>query len=745
MKTTSPLFVSMLMATTLLTACGGGGGEGGGGGADDVDRAAPEASIQFPPESSMTDTASITVRGSARDLAGSTITAVRVNGVDVSSDDGFATWEVTLPLEQGSNTLEVATEDAQGNATSVADTAVVQLREFPFLRNPGEDGVVVDAANNRALVLEDPFQKEQLFAFDLSTGERTVLADIGPSGNASSLPEHLLLDKANNRVLFLDVLLDQFVAIDLNTGERTVILAQNAAGGSGTGFRLFRSALLDADNNRLLIMDGFNGDMRLFKVNPANGDRKVVSATNVGSGPTLNVSEAMALDSANNRVLVADVNANKGAVLAINLSNGNRQVISGFDSKEKKMIGSGPLFTSPKSLRFDSERNAVLIADVGTKSIYLVDLATGVRTLVSGTNPETKKAVGAGSTFDSPNGAEFLGDHQAVVADRTMETLFLVDLNTGDRQLLPGNAIGNGPRLETPRSFALQGNRLLVADSKLNALMAIDTTTGDRSVFIDASANQFVDPRAIVLDQSQQRAFLLDNVDASARLLALDLESQQTTVISSLDGKDSIGSGPTLREPVSMVFDARRNRVLILDSSEQAVFAIDLASGDRAVVSGNDSLAGSIIGAGDEFEFPTAMGVSQDGNTAFVVDSSASKLVSVNLVTGDRTFITEQNFDLLEANSVVLNKAEDRAFIGGIEDDSVLAIDLKTGAATVISDSDKGAGPELDEPIAVILDEANGRLLVLDSAVRGVMVIDIATGERVITSWTDISPQNNLF
>ncbi len=762
MKPITALFISTLLTTFLLTACGGGGSGGGSedGGSAGEDRAAPVATIQFPPQESMTDEATIIVRGTARD-SGSSITAVRVNGVDVETADGFANWQVTLPLDTGTNTLAVETADARGNATAAADTAVVHVRAFPFLQNPNANGLVVDAANNRALVLHSS-NADALFAFDLSTGERTVLSSTGAvdkllntaavgGGAGLFLPENLVLDQANNRVLAADSVNDNIVALDLNTGERSVILNQNAAGGSGPAFRLVRSVLLDAANNRLLIMDGFNGDMRLFAVNLSTRNRTIISAAGVGSGPTLNVSEPMALDSANNRILVADRNNQSGVVLSINLSNGNRQVISGFNTQTSTLVGAGTTFLSPASLRFDSARNVVLIADQQRNAVFLVDLATGARTLVSGTDPNTNQAVGNGPAFGRPIGADFVGERQAVVLDDDMETVFMVDLVTGERQFLPGNAIGSGPRLETPRAFALNGNRLLVADSEVNALMAIDVASGDRSVLLDGDTSLLQNPRAIVLDNAGQRAFVLDNIETAPRLLALDLQTQTLTVISGPDGANTIGAGPALDNPETMVFDATRNRLLVVDSDAQALFAIDPVSGVRTVISGFNSQSNTLIGAGDELDFPTALVLSRDNNSALVMDAGRGVLLSIDLATGDRTAVTASNFDLFGVTQLVLDTTGSRAFAGNPEDASILAIDLASGDISIVTGFDNeadtlvGSGPGIDEPVALLLDATNNRLLVLDSAVRGVFAVDIATGNRVITSWTDISPQNNLF
>ena len=59
----------------------------------------PEARIDFPLPSALTDAETIRVRGSASDPDG--VAAVRVNGVPASTVDGFGTWWVVVPMGLG--------------------------------------------------------------------------------------------------------------------------------------------------------------------------------------------------------------------------------------------------------------------------------------------------------------------------------------------------------------------------------------------------------------------------------------------------------------------------------------------------------------------------------------------------------------------------------------------------------------------------------------------------------------------
>ena len=431
-----------------------------------ADTSAPLAVIQYPPVKSLTDQALIEVRGVAEDLEGSPITSVSVNGFAAESSDGFATWNVTIPLELGDNALVVETADDKNNVDDEAAEALVKASAYPFLLEPNEGSVAVDSDNNRALVVDSAL--EALFAFDLSTGERTVISAQEPQDNFGAQapvggginlrnPGHLVFDPDNNRVLVTEQSLGKIIAIDLATGERSEFLNRNT-GGSGPGLTLLRSQVLDLANNRVLVMDGVNGNIRLFAVDLTTGNRMIISSAGRGSGQVINSAEAIALDTANNRLLAADGNNGlRGTLLAIDLNSGNRTVLSGLNRTNNQLVGAGPEFFSPQSLDFDSDNGRVLIADSSFETVFTVNLATGERTVITGTVPNTTQQVGVGPKFIALIGTAFLDERQAVAVDRELETVMVIDLTNGDRRLLPGNAIGEGPRFNTPRGFVQLG------------------------------------------------------------------------------------------------------------------------------------------------------------------------------------------------------------------------------------------------------------------------------------------------
>jgi sugar lactone lactonase YvrE len=766
MKNAFSHYLVLLLLSSLLAACGG-----GNNGAEklpveespieeppieeppveepSLETPAPSASIIFPPESALVDFNLIRVRGTANDAQGDPIASVTVNGVPAESDDGFATWQAVVPVDLGENTLTVATTDNQQNSDNAAASTIVQAHPLPFLSNPGESGIEVDEANNRVLVVDAV--RQALFAFDLSTGKRTVISSnsdldafdnqqaVG-SGPAFDFPNNLELDAANHRVLLNEQSDRKVYSVDLNTGERSVLFDMNNTSGSGPALRLNRMALLDLANDRLLVLDGINRDLRLFAISLADETRTLISdnssvPVNPNSAYVLNNPESMVLDSANNRVILAD--SVMESIIAINLNNGDQTVLSGFNSTDNSIVGDGPDFDRPVDVDIDTSRNQLLVTDAGLSAFFIVDLTTGDRTLLEG----------SGTKFIQLIAADFLGDNQIVAVDQDIETVIMVDRNTGDRNLLSHNGIGEGPRLETPRSFVqLSASQLLIADSEANHLFHMDVSNGNRSIFIDGKDTILNSPRALALDKANNRVLIIDNVDndeSSPRLLSLNLESETLSIISG----GGTGTGPEMRAPESIALDSINNRLLITDSDDKALLSINLITGDRSVISDDSN-------QGPEFEEPVGLALKGDGNTALVVDARAGVLFSVNLQSGARSVLSGENpdtgevigseFELIDSHSMILDESNNRVLISNIDGEDLLFVDLTTGIPTELT-GQLSAGPFLDEPIAVIVDEHNAHhAFVLDSAYRAVFTVDILTGDRVLTSWSEVSPQNNL-
>jgi DNA-binding beta-propeller fold protein YncE len=192
-------------------------------------------------------------------------------------------------------------------------------------------------------------------------------------------------------------------------------------------------------------------------VDLGSGDRTVISSANVGDGPTFRIPDAVALDSANNRALVADRELE--ALLAVDLGSGDRTVIS--DQKTGTGVVDpvlGSAFNTPVSIALDSANNRALVLDEGRipeeewifEALLAVDLGRGDRTIIS------NETTGAGPAFGLLDSVALdSANNRALVVDRDLAALLVVDLGTSNRTIISNETTGAGPAFGGPTGVAL--------------------------------------------------------------------------------------------------------------------------------------------------------------------------------------------------------------------------------------------------------------------------------------------------
>jgi len=417
---------------SVLVACGGGGG------GDGDDSSAPTASILFPPPQSRTDASELTVTGIAGDEG--TIASVRVNGIDATTSDGFATWRATVPLAPGVNELIVETADDSASRNFDTDAARVTV-----VNEPGSDprftsallqaaafdkhanqvyvyaqntnlwridmntgaqilfvggiiafgdiqDMVIDQAGNRLLVIArvtfPSLTNYRVVGVDLDTAALDFAIsgiDIGSGGDFSgSLPPPAIeLDPDRERLLVArDIALDDVMQVDLDSGDRTLLSGPQTFGGPGIGtnFRDLEGLALDPANNRLLTMGRKTGAPELIEVDLETRDRNVLSDI-LTPGPAWDETVGhIALDEARNRVLVVR-NLNEivdfPGIGAIDLASGRRSIVSDGNN------GNGTDFLSPGTIALDVTRGVALVPDGGLSALVVVELISGDRVILS--------------------------------------------------------------------------------------------------------------------------------------------------------------------------------------------------------------------------------------------------------------------------------------------------------------------------------------------------------------------------
>jgi len=509
-----------------------------------------------------------------------------------------------------------------------------------------------------------------------------------------------------------------------------------------------RQAAVDSANNRALVTDDVL--KAVVDVDLATGARTILSdmtmpdAANPFSAPN-----GIAIDAANNRALVTDLFLD--AVIAVDLATGARTMLSDAATPDDQNA-----FVSPDGIAIDEAGNRALVVDSGLDAIIAVDLDTGTRTILSDqTVPDDENAFSAptGIAIDSANS-------RALVTDRDLAAVIAVDLTPGvtlgARKILSDATTPDAINIFfEPDGIVVDAanDRALVVARQQTAVLSVDLTTGARTIvsssFFPNTRNIFVQPGALALDEASNRAIVVDT--AQARVIAVNLVTDAETRSGERTPLPDIVELLTdnqLLTPHGITIDDANVRALVTDSQLDAIVAVDAITGVRTILSDVD-----IPDADHPFDGSIGLLVDEPEARALVVDQLLDAVLTVDLVTGARTILSdattpdEQNpFGTPGYIALDIVDNRNRVLVTDQSLEAVIAVDLTTGARTILSDPEM---PDTENgfgvPDAIAIDETNDRALVVDRELLAVLAVDLMTGERTILSDPETPDDQNRF
>lgn len=389
-----------------------------------------------------------------------------------------------------------------------------------------------------------------LFRVDLPGGDRSLLA-----GSGADLQEPSAVVVRDGALLVADLERGAVLEVDVASGKRRDLV---------TGLESPGALALDGDG--LLIAD--DGRHAVLRCRPPGWKPVPIE----GRGLPFLYPSGLAKAPGGNW-LVAD---HEARVVLEMRPNGDRRALQ-------------PRLVSPGAMAVAGE-DRVLVADSGLGGLLQVDLGTGVRTRIEAEGlkePEGLVALPEGGVLVSdlllrglarldggrvekldleglsrPTGLA-LGHAGLLVAD---EGVFRVDL----KRRRATRVDQAGVALVEPVSVAWRGLDVLVADPALGAVVRVDEK-GTRSVLPGTLP---LEPMGLVANGL--RTFVLD----AATGAVLEYGAGRFSVWSRWGER---GDGPPLVEPVSGVVAG--GRLLVADAAQDAIFAVDLVHGHRDVLS----------------------------------------------------------------------------------------------------------------------------------------------------------------
>ncbi len=232
--------------------------------------------------------------------------------------------------------LDVTTGDRNVIASSTVGTG--PTIQFPYDILVREDG---------KLIVSDHFG-DKLVLIDPLTLERTIIS--GPAvGSGPTLAAPLGMTLGANDDIFVATLAptnnpsSALIRVDTLTGVREVVSASDV--GNGPEPDLWSNVVVDGDE-RVLVTSfaGLSPIHGVLAVDLPTGDREILSASGIGVGPTFLQPLGIGVEADGDILVTNESFPNEDSLIRIDPATGDRTIVSGFG------IGSGPSLQNPQLL-----------------------------------------------------------------------------------------------------------------------------------------------------------------------------------------------------------------------------------------------------------------------------------------------------------------------------------------------------------------------------------------------------------
>lgn len=188
----------------------------------------------------------------------------------------------------------------------------------------------------------------------------------------------------------------------------------------------------------------------------------------------------------------------------------------------------------------------------------------------------------------------------------------------------------------------------------------------------------------------------------------------------------------------AIAYDAATDTAYVSDSGMRGLWAVDLAGGGARTILSDRGTPDTQV----PFVVPSAIVL--EGGRALVMDSSLGAIVGVNLTTGARTLLSgfgkPDYLNLFSSlQDMAFDQANDRLLVldnaGPNGGRALLAVDLATGARTILSDATTPDATNLfSNPQAIAVDAPGNRALVANYLPNAIYAVDLTSGARTILS-----------
>ncbi len=689
----------------------------------------PSISMVFPASYSATEYSTITVRGTSANVA--EIKTLTVNGVVASSSDNFASWTAPVSLSSGNNAIAAVVETLTEQDTLNIDLGSIESNAL--LTTP--EGLLLSADGQTMYLLE--YSKRRILKINRATGVRSVLSSSGvpdsvlPFGNMDGM----VLDATNNRILVANRFSGDFdyavTAVNLDTGARTLISSEGELNSS-------KGIALDDDNQVLYV--ALRDAIIKINLNTANGGVVGQSILSNNTSPNTDVPfdsiANMVIDKTNKRLLLIDGNAK--FIMAVDIDD------EGTPGARTNLVNLSAM-AKPSSMVLIENNNVYLYDNIDTNNgtsddtsdIYQINLSNADTTQIStGDSTSNHPLVSEGFlAYDSANLELFASQPYT-------NSVFKINTTTGALTALLFNLAttktGMQDQLNINGKSALDAanNRLWYQqDFGGRYIYQLNLQTFARVQVIDLGQSFVID--SLAYDQASNALIMTGSESGNGFVWSYDASNYSKSIIA-----DPVtGSGDSLVKINDWVRLNDTTGIIVVDTTPDTFYHIDMTSGDRTEIPVDFTLASDYDEAED-------MAISADKSTLYLVEdsstdrglyaldiSNANSNKPLTVVSSDAVPSVDSGvLPIDDPESLALSSDGLFAYIGDNDSDTLLKITLADGSREdILPDSENNSIQQWGEQIqALEVDNENQLIYMLDSNSDLMMMMDEITLDWVV-------------
>lgn len=286
----------------------------------------------------------------------------------------------------------------------------------------------------------------------------------------------------------------------------------------------------------------------------------------------------------------------------------------------------GPVFSGGWDIYIMKDGLHALVVD--SDRLFKVNLGTGVRTIIHSNSVGSGGADIGGMTSIQVNPAE----DTVYAVDASNNTIVKIDIASGHGEVVSSSAIGSGQNFLNPTRLLVTADEstAYVADRNTHTFIVVDIATGNRtelSPYVGICYGMAFGPDEDSFYYIERDSDVLFRVNIS--------DDSKTNIAENLPGDevDFATAHALVLDPVNP-----DNIYVLSPGGADQVQKVSISTGEKSIIS-----ADGFRGEGLPILESLGMDISSDGKTLYVIDTSSSyeAIFKVDIATGNRSFVSK--------------------------------------------------------------------------------------------------------